>query len=66
MAGLKRYTVNVRSGRSDVETIMKLTPEEADRLGAVEYEKPKAKQAAPANKGRGAANKDGGAAASKK
>ena len=36
---LKRYTVTVKSGRNEVETILKLTPEEAQRLGGTEYVK---------------------------
>lgn len=33
---LKRYQVTERVGRSDIETIMKLTEEEATRLGLKE------------------------------
>lgn len=36
---LKRYRVQVQSGRSMVDTILKLTPEEAQRIGATEYVK---------------------------
>ena len=40
-SNLKRYAVKVRSGRQMVDTILKLTPEEAERLGGVEYVKGK-------------------------
>lgn len=36
---LKRYAVSVPSGRNTVETILKLTPEQAKELGAAEYVK---------------------------
>lgn len=39
MAKLKRYAVQVQSGRNVVDTILKLTPEEAERLGGTEYVK---------------------------
>lgn len=48
---LKRYKVTERVGRSDVETIMKLTEEEAARLGVEEYVKDAPKRRATARSG---------------
>ncbi|MGK9222064.1 MULTISPECIES: hypothetical protein [unclassified Microbacterium] len=45
---LKRYNVKLRTGRHETETVMKLTPDEAKRLGATEVKQ----AAAPANKAR--------------
>lgn len=54
---LKRYEVQVRTGRNTVDTIMKLTPEEAERLGATEYVKSGKPSTARPAKGRTPANK---------
>ena len=55
---LKRYEVKVQTGRNTVDTIMKLTPDEAERIGAKEYVKDGAKPGTSrAPKGRTAANK---------
>ncbi|WP_052961589.1 MULTISPECIES: hypothetical protein [unclassified Leucobacter] len=48
---LKRYKVTERVGRSDVETIMKLTEEEAARLGVEEYVKDAPKRRTTARSG---------------
>lgn len=51
---LKRYTVPVQVGRNITETVMKLTPAEAERLGGKEIttkaRTPQNKQRTPANK----------------
>ncbi|MEX1078886.1 MAG: hypothetical protein WED09_07245 [Homoserinimonas sp.] len=56
---LKRYNVTVQNRRNKVETIMKLTPEQAAEVGAEEYVKGKQAKA-PANKSRSASNKGRG------
>ncbi|WP_156759992.1 hypothetical protein [Microbacterium karelineae] len=52
---LKKYVVRV--GRHNVETVMKLTPDEAKRLGAKEHQTPANKARQPKNKSRTATEK---------
>lgn len=54
---LKRYEVKVQPGRNTVDTILKLTPEEAERLGATEYVKEGATPARTLSKSRAASTK---------
>lgn len=57
---LKKFITTLRSGRTDVETIVKLTAEEGEKLGLEEYvkSKPKTRRGSrPATKARTASNK---------
>lgn len=64
---LKMYRTTVYSGRTEVETIVKLTEEEAEKRGLEEYVKPKPRRGgrAPSTKSRTASNKQKQPAATK-